>query len=268
MAFGRKHFRRFISGKKWLQPLFKKLHSLSLMGLNFGGGDNVASSGEKNAISYLRRHTIRGTIPVVFDIGANAGLYTAEVLKDFGDKVEIHAFEPLKEAFAALSANMKHHTNVRAYNFGFGESERETSIYSNNPSSPLASCFNRRVAHLGIEMKYSETIELKRLDIFCSKHGIRQIDLLKIDVEGGELAVLKGTGSLLASGAIRLIQFEFGACNIDSRTFFKDFFYLLNPHYRIYRILKDGLEPVDKYTEACEVFLTTNYLAISRTYHE
>ena len=69
---------------------------------------------------------------------------------------------------------------------------------------------------------------------------------------------------MLESRAIAIIQFEFGNCNIASRTYFQDFYYLLEPNYRIYRILGHGLRPVRGYRESQEVFLTTNYLAVAK----
>lgn len=87
---------------------------------------------------------------------------------------------------------------------------------------------------------------------------------MKLDVEGHELAVLKGGKQMLDDGKIHVIQFEFGGCNIDSRTYFQDFFYLLSPGFRIYRIVKDGLFPIEEYSEDLEVFKTTNYLCISK----
>ena len=264
MSFGRKKIRRFISGKKRFQPLFRKLHELSLMGLNFGGGDNVGNSGEKNVIPYLRRYVKSGAKPVIFDVGANAGIYACEVISVFGNDAHIYCFEPLKKAFAILNKSLESRPNVRTYNFGLGEKEGAATIYANEPASPLASCFNRNIAHLGVDMKHAEEISIRRLDLFCAEKEITHINLLKIDVEGGELGVLKGAGRLIGSEMIDLIQFEFGICNIDSRTFFKDFFFMLNPYYSIHRILKDGFEPVDNYSERDEIFLTTNYLAVAR----
>jgi len=69
---------------------------------------------------------------------------------------------------------------------------------------------------------------------------------------------------MLRAGAIHWIQFEFGGCNIDSRTYFRDFFDLLNPQYDVYRLLRNGLFPIRSYHETQEVFTTTNFIAILR----
>jgi FkbM family methyltransferase len=89
-------------------------------------------------------------------------------------------------------------------------------------------------------------------------------DLLKLDVEGAELDVIRGAADTLARGSIDVIQFEFGGTNIDARTYFQDFFYLLNPSYRLYRIVADGLALIDRYRERYEIFETTNFVAFSR----
>ncbi len=60
---------------------------------------------------------------------------------------------------------------------------------------------------------------------------------------------------------IRFIQFEFGPCNIDSRTYFRDFYDLLNENYSLYRIAANGLRAITRYTTDCEVFATSNFLA-------
>src|SRR5205823_468681 len=89
-------------------------------------------------------------------------------------------------------------------------------------------------------------------------------DFLKLDTEGHELSVLRGAEEMIGAGAIGSLQFEFGGCNIDSRTYFQDFFYLLDGRYFVYRILSRGLARVRRYTEMDEVFTTTNYVALSR----
>jgi len=110
-------------------------------------------------------------------------------------------------------------------------------------------------------MDFEEVVDIRTIDSFCLEKNIDHISFLKLDTEGNELNILKGAKNMINSEKIDFIQFEFGGCNIDSKTYFQDFYYLLNPRYQIYRILENGLFPIKKYCETNEIFLTTNYLA-------
>jgi len=93
------------------------------------------------------------------------------------------------------------------------------------------------------------------------QHGLHPVDLLKIDVEGFELEVLKGAKNMIDQGKIRFIQFEFGGINhVHKKVFLHNFFELL-PQYNIYRILQRGLVKLS-YKPFYEVYLTSNYLAV------
>jgi FkbM family methyltransferase len=151
--------------------------------------------------------------------------------------------------------------NVELYNFGFGNTNAKATLFSNIDESGLASVYKRRLDHHNINMNKKETIKLKTIDSFCKKQNILRIHFLKLDVEGNEMKVLEGAGKMLDSNAIDFIQFEFGGCNIDSRTYFQDFYYMLKDKYKIYRVLKKGLFEIKRYSETNEAFLTTNYLA-------
>ena len=108
------------------------------------------------------------------------------------------------------------------------------------------------------------TVPTITIDEFAAEHGLTTIDLLKMDIEGHELEALHGAANLLGAGRIKALTFEFGGCNIDSRTYFQDFWYLLTGYgFRLYRLLPGaGLMPIQKYTEDLESFVTTNYAAI------
>ena len=262
----KKKFLKIFGGKKQHQALFAKMHELSLAGMNYGGGDNIAYSGEENVIDYLAKHMAGSQKSIVFDIGANVGDYTIRVARTLGDNAVIYSFEPLKAAFNTLCTNIKGRVNVKVHNFGFGKVAARVPIYFDRSDSTLASLFPRRMDHLGVDNSKSEEIEMRTLDDFCKENKISHIDLLKMDTEGGELDVLKGAEIMLNSAAIDIIQFEFGGFNIASRTFFQDFFYLLTPRFKIYRVLKDGFAEIDTYKEDQEVFLTTNYMAVSKRF--
>ena len=139
------------------------------------------------------------------------------------------------------------------------------SIFKEKESSRIASVYHRRLDHFDIDMKFQEDCQFATVDEFCAANQIDRIHFLKIDVEGHELAVLRGANRMIGGGKVDYIQFEFGGCNIDSRTFFQDFWYMLHNQYDIYRIVPTGLYPIKKYTETREIFLCSNYLAESKS---
>jgi len=161
-----------------------------------------------------------------------------------------------------LKSNLSGYENVKIYNLGLGNNNETAILYHNENELGLSSVFNRRLDHFDSKLENKEEVKLERIDSFCQNNNINHIDLLKLDVEGNELNILKGAENLIKSKSIDFIQFEFGPCDIDSRTFFQDFFYLLTPRYKIYRLLKNGLVLIDKYETTLESFLTTNFLAV------
>lgn len=232
-----------------------------------GGGSNVNSSGEIWVINYFINYLLPNNEPIViFDVGANVGSYTLNVISSLKGRIDarIYCFEPSKYTFKILRDNLSNYKNVKLFNFGFSDKKESVTLYSNKEGSGLASVYNRRLDHFDINLNYKELIHLEPLYNFCKNKEIKHINFLKLDVEGHEYKVLKGVKDLISNNFIDFIQFEFGGANIDSRTYFQDFYYLLNPYYKIYRILKDGLIAINTYKEACEIFITTNFLAISK----
>jgi hypothetical protein len=84
-----------------------------------------------------------------------------------------------------------------------------------------------------------------------------------MDIEGHELFALRGAQKCLANHRIGGLLFEFGFGNINSRTFLKDFWDLLSPDFRIYRVTPSGIPLlINEYYEDLEYFRgATNYIA-------
>jgi FkbM family methyltransferase len=252
------------NSRKKDQYYFESLYFNALARMNIGGGGDYNSSGEKWVIeSITEKYKDRGYI-TVFDVGANKGHYSELLNKIMGNKAKIYTFEPSKNTFDVMEKNIKGMGNIKCYNFGFSDKNTTLTLYSNRNGSGLASVYKRNLEHFGIDMNIEEKVEMRTIDSFCEENNIQKIDFLKLDVEGNELKVLEGAKKIMESGNIEHIQFEFGGCNIDSRTYFQDFYYLLNGQYNIYRIIKEGLFHIDKYKETYECFITTNFLAIKR----
>lgn len=248
-----------------VQGFYNNLFRISLAGMNMGTGNDISSDGELNVMRYVRNQCSSNKNTIIFDVGANIGNYSQEIVNNFKKaNFYLYSFEPSKETFHELKKRLKNISNLKLYNVGFGKKNCVKALFYDKKQSGLASVYNRRLLHFGIKMNLRESIKISTIDDFCKSNRIQKIDFLKLDVEGNELDILKGAKNMIKNNAIRFIQFEFGGCNIDSRTYFQDFWYLLSPKYKIYRILKNDILEISQYKEINEIFVTTNYLAISR----
>jgi len=259
----RKIFRYLFRGRRFFQPLFERLNWLSFYGLNIGGGSLLEDSGELYVIDFFSKQVSANDKAVIFDVGAHFGEYATALIENLKE-ADIYCFEPGKKTFQSLSENLENYNNVKLFNYGFGEREEEVTLFADSETSGSASVYENCFDHIGLPSKPIDTIHLKSLDKFCKENMIEHINFLKLDVEGHEYRVLLGAKELIESDSIDFIQFEFGPCNIVSRTFLKDFFGLLGDRYDIYRILRDGLSWIKIYHSRNEAFITTNYLAISK----
>ena len=251
---------------KRLQPLWGFMLDVVLYGMNIGPASLPHDSGETYLLEKLKRilRKKKDSVITVFDVGANVGDYALEAFSFLGASARIFCFEPSNATCEMLRENTQSIGTIVVYPHGFSDKEQEIELFSDKQGSGLASLYNRRLDHLGAHLLNREMVRLSTIDRFCRENNIMSINLLKVDVEGHEFKVFAGAAEMLDANAIDMIQFEFGGCNIDSRTFFQDFYYLLNPKYRLYRLAVDGLVPIDIYNEKYEQFRTTNFVAIHR----
>jgi len=260
--------------KQWikanhLQAMWGWCHTVSLFGMNYGGGGLIESSGEVQALETMVRPLLRQIDqPIVFDVGANVGDYSLLVTRQLPN-ASVYAFEPSRKTFEKLTEAVSGSTAIEPINIGFSDSRRMIELFSyaieGNEASLLSSIDCRLPTQVvDVNICASEQIEVRTIDDFCEDEKIQRIDFLKMDVEGHELSVLRGAKNMLDAGAISLIQFEFGPANIYSRTYFYDFWTALSGNYNLFRIVPHGTVPIKYYGEHREVFLTTNYLAVRK----
>lgn len=257
-----------ILGKRIFQTSFRLLHQLSLSGMHYGAGGNIQKSGELHLLNNLKKKWISDKVNdlIIFDVGANKGSYAIALLEIFKDfNIQIHAFEPSKDTFKLLETELGGIKSMILNSVGCGKEQGVLKIYSTTDStSGWASLYDRKLDHHGAKMQEIGEVEIVSIDSYCKNKNITHIHFLKLDIEGHELPALEGASDMLQNTAIDYIQFEFGGCNIDSRTYFQDFFYLLEKKYQLYRIVKDGLYPISQYSEVQEIFMNINYLAIRK----
>ena len=253
-------FQKIISSV-FVQKVFAKIQLFALKGMNYANNGDYKDSGELFVLQHICKKN-NNAASVIFDVGGNKGGYTEAIRSIFSKNITIHAFEPSVHTFSVFVNNTNGVENLIANNIGMGDEETALTLYSNSEGSGLASVYDRKIEHYGIKLDHKETIQISTVDVYCKQHHISEILLLKLDIEGHELSALKGANEMITAKKINYIQFECGGTNIDSRTYFKDFFELLSGNYKVYRILKNGLFEIKKYSEQNEIFLSVNYLAI------
>ena len=131
----------------------------------------------------------------VLDVGANVGDVAVNALKSYPHS-QVICFEPVQATYSILSARLEPYSN-RVHIFQCALSDKNeageiniTTFHGANSISPQAKFHqdcNPHVRELG-----REKIKLVKLDDFAVNFPSQKIDVLKIDVEGHELSVLKG----------------------------------------------------------------------------
>jgi len=153
---------------------------------------------ERSTVATLEKLVRPGD--VVFDIGANIGAHTLGLARSVGPNGRVYAFEPADFAFAKLKRNL-------ALNPGLDSRTRTAQILLS--SSPAGSSEPRIYASWPLEkddtvhpkhrgrLVTTQNATVDTLDHFAQSEGLDRLDLIKIDVDGHELPVLRGGFNLL-----------------------------------------------------------------------
>ena len=181
------------------------------------------------------------------DIGANIGYMTSLFAVRAGESGRIFSFEPHPGVFSRLQANVqswygsgisRKRSPVSLNQLAVGSSNCEMDLlepegFEENESSATLISAGRQSAFNGARHR----VRVRCLDAFLQE--ARQFGVMKVDVEGAELAVLEGASGLLAGRKIRDIIYE------DFQPFPSGCIALLRRHgYAIFRIAKAILGPV------------------------
>ena len=223
-------------------------------------------SGERFLVTRILKKNLDGILhPIIFDVGANLGEYSNLLAKEF-PKSTIYAFEPNPRTFSQLIE--KSNNAIKCVNVGLGAEEKKGKIftYADNLTTTHASIYREVFEVFNKRDDITEVdIQLTTLDLFCAQENISNIDFLKIDTEGHELDVLKGAAKMLSLGQIKIIQFEFGECDVFSRVFLRDIYTALE-NYNIYRLDSQRLIPLFKYNSTNEIFRFQNFVAVNKNF--
>ncbi len=125
----------------------------------------------------------------IFDIGANFGFLSLVWASTVASKGKVYSFEPHKEVYKSflksITANKLRET-IYVENCAVGNANKEVEINMNSASS------NMLQTSSAYKSNPSARINMITIDYYIEKNEINDCDLIKIDVDGIELDILKG----------------------------------------------------------------------------
>ena len=141
---------------------------------------------------------------VVWDVGANQGLYSNLFSKIVGSSGMVVAFEPSPSNFNELICKCTHNKNIDFYNFGLGLKNKRVNFVQGLDDLGATS-----MVELSKDGQTNDSVEIFSGDFLVLERGVAAPSVIKIDVEGYELEVLEGMKNLiLKSSTLRVIGVE------------------------------------------------------------
>ncbi len=151
---------------------------------------------------------------VVFDVGANAGLFTVIAARQVGANGRVYAFEPGQRELELLHHNVSINnlTNITIIPYAISDRNgtAQFAVASDGALSSLGKTNHPEQKIIGWE-----TVQTITLDSFAKDQGIARVDFLKIDVEGAERSVVRGAAAILADNPRLNVLFESDLRNTD-----------------------------------------------------
>lgn len=165
----------------------------------------------------------------VLDVGANVGTFALRAARAVGRSGRVFAFEPNPKSFVRLTTNARLNAleNLAAVDIAAGEQPGEAELFLPQPGQAGGASFCRDWLRLsGIAPERDTGAEVGRIgttehatpseatslsisvipiDTFCRERNVDRVDLLKVDVEGYEMAVLAGARDTIAKDRPRLM---------------------------------------------------------------
>jgi len=158
---------------------------------------------------YLMKPYVQGDFAIkdnwtIIDMGANVGIFSTYATKA-ANNVKVFAYEPSKENFSYLQTNISNNNlfdNIKPFKLAVtSKAGQKLTLYLHSLGSGGNSLYKNRVT----ECTATETIKTTTLEEIIETNNIKQIDLLKMDVEGAEYDILLNLSKSVLSRIKRIV---------------------------------------------------------------
>jgi FkbM family methyltransferase len=237
---------------------FSELGSCLIQGKGSGSGWDLGSE------IVVAAKFIKTEIPVLMDVGANWGEWSRGMLRVFPRCSRLLIVEPQSKCLEGIAKI--DFPGKEVFACAVADQPGELNFYTAEEAETwaCASFFPREETYFAGIKQRKVVVPVRTLDEILSDAGVQRVDFMKMDLEGAELLALKGAEVCLRSGKIAALSFEFGSGNINSRTFFRDFWGFLREFgFSLFRVTPGGgVLEIEYYYEDLEYFRgVSNYVA-------
>lgn len=185
---------------------------------------------------------VKINVEVIFDVGANVGQTTQKYRKLF-PRSKIYSFEPFSNVFNTYSINTEGDKMIHKNQIALSDNIGESSFFTHkcHYTNSLLPISDKYKSENNYKLESKIKVKTDTLDNFCEKNNINRINILKMDVQGGEMLVLEGSKEMLSKKAIDLIYTEVEFVAIyenqplfdDIKKYLMDYGYILYKNYNL-----------------------------------
>ena len=178
-------------------------------------GYDVSKVNSKPKASFEAQHSLLTSMgidqPVILDIGAHRG-QTASKYKQLFPQSKIYCFEPFPDSVNVLKDRFSSDSTVEIFPTAVSETTGVQKFYANHQSATNSllprPTMLRRYYPEDASLKAEIEVPVISIDNFVCTKNIEKLDILKMDIQGGELKALQGAKQVLKKKNILLIYLE------------------------------------------------------------
>jgi FkbM family methyltransferase len=196
----------------------------------------------------------------IVDVGANRGEWTKMLLSHAPQVEHAFLFEPGRRAAEMLRQAFASRPEVNIIEAALSDHVESEALFFEEPEAGNTSSLTRGASTAAaVETR----VKVSTLDLEAERLGVTQVDLLKIDAEGSDLAVLRGASNLLHSARVGIVQWEYSdSWAPGGGTLAAALNFLSAAGYRSYLLKHDGLYRFD-YDVWGDFFNYSNFVSIA-----
>ncbi|MGC4021814.1 MAG: FkbM family methyltransferase [Cyclobacteriaceae bacterium] len=195
---------------KYLKKLGIEIHTTGYVQSLNGAIQSLKKKSLPDDPFQIQKDLIGKKEPIIFDVGANRGDVTKKYIQHFPQGT-YYCFEPFPATFEILKGQFDSQANVHCLNVAVSDKIEKKQFFVNknvDTNSLLKPQKAGMPSDAKVKNEYSIDVNTTTIDSFCEEQKIDYIDILKMDIQGGELGALKGAIKMLSRKRISCIYSE------------------------------------------------------------